>query len=572
METAKHPYPASPTKVIHVSGTDHQIGKQHAEQVGEAVSVGMLGFYYDFWKRMLNAGPKQGWAKPLYEVIKRVADPILVRQLASRVPPFAMERLEAIAEVSEQPIERLLTAIVLPDLLPILSAYSAKFRPHSAVAACPPPVGLMGCSSFVSSGKNFFYGRNLDFPGVAYWDRYPVIQATHRTDRLRYIGFTTAGVPICGITGINEAQITVSLHQHYCKETSLKGSLPFIISEEILGRARSLEEALDILRSSRVASSWAFIVTDGKRREAFVYECHPKAAGIRWLSQDEKVLAHSNFFNTPECQPSEYALTARMNWDNHSRKNRLEQTVKAAGFGLSSAQAVKLVSEHFDPYWGEEKIVNRVVSQCDNIQSVVMDPEHMKAYLAEGDAPIHIRNYREFDLGSIFDGKDGSTGVVLEGFRFSDPKKERAKEAYVLSYIAAFDGLEELAAERLRQSMSHNYSAEGGLVSGVLSMKRGDYVEAITLLEQAKEFLESKVRAKKMESFSPEYFEVSLFLARAYDLLGKRSKSVSLYRAIASHPDLEDTHIRRLAVAEGPYRPAQLERIFTPYSSYIPFE
>src|SRR5262249_3838545 len=154
--------------------------------------------------------------------------------------------------------------LILPDLMPMLQAYLTRLKPALFIEATPPP--KFGCSSFVSSGKHFLHGRNLDFPGVSFWDRYPVIQSTQRKGWLRYIGFTTAGVPRAGITGINEAQLSVSLHQHYCRETTLKGTLPFATAEEILGRAQTLQQAMDILRESIPATSWAFIITDGKTR------------------------------------------------------------------------------------------------------------------------------------------------------------------------------------------------------------------------------------------------------------------------------------------------------------------
>src|SRR3989338_6048323 len=108
---------------------------------------------------------------------------------------------------------------------------------------------------------------------------------TSRSGSLKYIGFTTAGVPLGGITGVNEAQISVALHQHYSKETSLQGHLPFVISEKILMEAENLTDALKILNDSHVNSSWAFVVADGKTKDGFIYESAPKSHGIKRLSE-----------------------------------------------------------------------------------------------------------------------------------------------------------------------------------------------------------------------------------------------------------------------------------------------
>lgn len=416
-----HPYPDTPLKVLHLSGSDYEIGRAHAEALGDSVRQGMVHFYYEFWQRMLNSvnvGGLEGW------IVKRVqslVDPFLVQRLAKNIPPASLDRLRGVAEAAELPMEQLLTIVVLPDLLPWLQALSTRFQPDAFVGVSTP---IFGCSSFVNRGEYFLHGRNLDFPGVAYWDRYPVIQCTERQGgRHRFIGFTTAGVPICGITGVNEAQISVSLHQHYCRETNTKGVLPFVIGEEILSEAASLDEARAILERHRVATSWAFVVTDGKTRDAFVCETHPKARGIRYLGNGSVCLSHSNYFQSQECKPMEYAATARMNWDNYSRKTRLEHLVNEEGYALQPEQAVRFMGDHFDPYWRKEKPFNRTVSQVYNIQSLVLDPERMKLWIAEGPAPIHLREYQEYDLAEIFAGKQGKVLTASQVLGSLNPKR-----------------------------------------------------------------------------------------------------------------------------------------------------
>lgn len=565
-----HPYPAAKTKVIHVQGTEREIGRQHASLVGDGVSTGMAACYFDFWKRLFENRPDSILERSAFRAIKYLIDPLLLGRLTARIPEFAKERVRGISEVAGIPYEQLLTTVVLPDLLPLLQAYLTRLKPASFIDAGAPP--RFGCSSFVSNGSRFLHGRNLDFPGVSYWDRYQVIQATQRKGCLKYIGFTTAGVPLGGITGINEAQVSVSLHQHYCRAVSLSGAGPFMISEEILSRAKTAEEALEILRRSRVSTSWAFIVTDGKSRKGFIYECHPHAAGLRRLTSGEPVLAHSNFFQTEECRPAEYATTARMNWDNYWRKTRLEELVTGSRETLTMGNAAKIMSDHFDPYWEEEKIVNRTISQVYNIQSLVLDPEEMKVVIAEGDSPVQIRRYREYDLGRILAGQSGETGEVFEGFRFENPKKLLAKEDYVLSFVAAFGGNFESALERLRTCMTEDYAPEVGYVAAVLCLKKGAYLEASDLLSKAKGWIEDRAQRKGRDKYPPEYFEITLYLARAHDLLGKRAEARSIYELVASHPDLEDSNIRQIAKTAGPYTAKRLSRVVMPYSIYIPFE
>lgn len=560
---------SQPIQVIHLHGSESEIGRQHAEQTRTSALTGMATFYYDFWRRMSQSPSSDFLEKVLHRIGVYFIDPILVRRLMARVPSFAEERIEGMSQVLALPYEQLALALVLPDLFPMLQALASRLRPRQFVEASFP--SLIGCSSFLYSGKTFLHGRNLDFPGVGYWDRYPIIQCIRRRGKIAYLGFASAGVPFGGITGINEAQISVSLHQHYCRESTLHGSLPFLIAEEILSEARSLDDALTILKNHRVSTSWAFIVTDGKAKEGFVFECHPNACGVRFLRRDRgDVLSHSNYFQTEECRPSEYATSARMNWDNYYRKTRLESLVKAHGEAFDAETAVKCISDHFDPFWGEEKVFNRTVSQVFNIQSLVLDPSQMRGWMASGTAPVHLNQYEEFDLGEIFSGREGRVGKQYPGFRFQDESLREAKQHYIAGFVAAFDGKLDLALASVEMALQKAFIAEAAQVAGVLNLKIGNSEKGLEWLSQARAWIEGKCRNR--QPFPPEYFEICLFQSRAFDLLGKRSEAVSGYRELSRHPQLEDSHLRWVASRETKYTKKQLTKLVLPFATYVPFE
>ena len=565
----KHLWPAQTTKVIHTSGTDFEIGRQHAEHMGSKVHQGMVGFYGEFWERLIKNKPKSFPQNVVSTLLLKLVDPGLVNQLVKQVPDHARDRILGVAAGANLPFQKLLTPLVLPDLLPLLQAYAGKIKAVNFVDVTPPP--LFGCSSFVHSGKKFLQARNLDFPGVGYWDRHPVIQMMAPKNTLRYIGFVTAGVPIAGITGVNEAQISVALHQHYCFETNLKGHLPFVIGEDILRRARTLNDALDILKSVKVASSWAFVVADGKTRKAFIYETHPKAAGIRWLDDKNSTLTHSNFYQTHEPATKEYATTERMVWDNYSRSKRLAQIIESAGDDFDVPQACKAISDHWDPYWETERIMNRTVSQIYNVQSVVWDLENMKAYFAEGDAPVHLGNYYEYDMGEIFAGKTGRTGTFFEGFTFQNSQRRKAKHHFIHSFIHSFEGKMKEAQIELAETLKCEDFPEVRLISGLLALKDDKYGEASDFFLSAKSLIETEKVKSHRKCFPPEYFEIWLYWARSLDLLGKREEAVKEYSALSEHSDLRDQTVKKIALAKKTYRIENLDRIIMPYSSYLPF-
>lgn len=566
-----HPYPAAQTQIIFTQGTEFEIGQQHAEQLGQFVHQGMAPFYYGFFKRVFSPPVVSPIEKMGLSFLETAIDKMLVRRLIGQIPHHIKERISGVASASGLNQEILLTSLILPDLLPMLQAHWIRLRPQFGIPVAAPP--KFGCSSFVAKGSRFLQGRNLDFPGVAYWDRYPVIQVTHPKKGLKFIAITSAGVPLAGISGINEAGISVALHQHYALETNWSGRLPFVISERILNEATCLEDALRILKSDSLASSWAFVVADGAQKNAFIYEASPRRAGIRWLEEEGNVLAHSNYFQSEACRNLDYATTERMNWDNFFRKNTLEQKIRGSLVDLTVEHAVRCMSDHWDGFWGEEKTVNRTVSQVYNIQSYVIDLSAMKLYLAEGDCPIQLRGYREYDLTKLFNFSDGSSHRVVPGFQFAHPKKKLAKESYILSFIAAFDGKYELAFERLQKSLTEEFVPEAALVAALVNLRcEGELQDSINLLEKAELEIDRKLKNIDTKQVPPEYFEILLYQARTFDLKGERKKALDIYQRIAHHPCLRDLNIARLARKAKNYHFGKVKRMIMPYSTYIPFE
>jgi hypothetical protein len=528
----------------------------------------MPSFYQGMLSRILERKPKAWADRAAFAAAAKLIDPLLVNRLLAQVPADAKERLYGMAEAANLPPRTLEVALVLPDLLPILQGVLVRLLPSRFVEAIPEV--RLGCSSFLANGDRFLVGRNLDFPGVGYWDRYPVIQVAHPLQGLRYASFTTAGVPLGGITGINEAQVFVALHQHFSHTVSLSGQLPFLVAERILTEARSIDEALAILDKSRLASSWAFILADGKTRDAAICETTPKHKAVRRLNGTKGLLGHSNFFLTTECQPSEFATCARMNWDNYHRKTQLEARVKQAGEGMTPAQAVVAIGDHFDPYWQEEKISNRTVSQALNIQSLVLDPERMEIWLARGDCPIHLRDFEAFDVGALFAGGEARRGERLSGFRFQDAGKAVAKEHFVTSLISLLDGEEAQALERGEQSLQAHFTPDVALTCAIAAMKCGQFQRAESTLSRAAADIEERMRRKDLVQPPPEYFEIRLYQGRVADLNGHRAEAKTHYAFIADSPHLEDSNLKRLAGRSQPFTHRQLDRMVFPFSAYAP--
>lgn len=557
-------------RVIHTSGTDRDIGSQHAEMLGDGVREGMVRFFSQLWERLTDAGGKSLTGKIALSTFKNYVAPSLKGRLIRQIPPFARERLEGMAQTAGMAAEDLYPLLVLPDFGPVLQAIQGRLFPKRFVEFQPP---AFGCSSFFVGKPHFYFGRNLDFPGTAYWDRFPVIQCFDRKAGLKFIGFTSAGIPFGGISGINEAQISVALHQHFTNRYRWDGELPFLIAERILQNAVTLDEAIAILEKSRVASAWAFLLADGKSRTACIVEALPDRISVRRWNAADSGLAHSNYLVSESCRDCETSASARMSWDNFYRRNRIESELARVGEGFEAAMGVKLLGDGLDPYWGMEKTLNRVVSQNYNIKSMLFNLDEMKVWIGENnDGPVHLGHYREYDLGAVFAGGSGETGRMLEGYRFSRPELEESKTNLISGYVAGMDGYPEQATALLQKSLDASYFPEIEHVRSVLLLQQGDAQRALDGFNRAQSWIETQMEKRGKKQPPPELFESKLFAARTLDVLGKRSEAKKAYKALATDPRLQDANLRRIAARRGPYSIAKARSIVMPFSAYSPFQ
>lgn len=560
----------SKIRVIHTHGTDREMGAEHARLLGSTVNQGMIHFFSRLWKHLTNPKGKSLVGRAFLATFNRHIAPMLKYRLIRQIPDFARERLQGMADEAGLSVEELYGLVVLPDFGPVLQAIQSQFFPGRFVEFQPPS---FGCSSYFVGGENFYFGRNLDFPGIGYWDRFPVIQKFAPNGGLKYLGFTSAGIPFAGISGVNEAQVAVALHQHYTNRYSWDGELPFFIGEKVLRQARNIDEAIEVIAGCKVASAWAFLIADGKSQEAAVIEALPDRRGVRRWKVSDNPLAHSNYLVSEECRSCETSASARMTWDNYYRRETLMKRLSRIGDGFTPAIGVRLLGDGWDPFWNEEKILNRVVSQNYNIKSMLLNLSQMRVWMAENDAPpVHLGSYREFDLNAILSGESGETGKMLPGFRYGNQELDKAKKYLIEAYIASNEGNEILALEKLNRVLEINFIPEVAHVRGVLLLQKDEGFAALSEFRRAQKWIDDKMIDQGKRQHPPEYFESMLFEARALDVVGDRAAAIRTYQKLAQHPGLQDTNLRKVASRAKRYSSHRARAIIMPFSTYVPFQ
>lgn len=222
----------------------------------------------------------------------------------------------------------------------------------------------MGCTGlFLQPGDTrdgrVVLARNFD-GGFFEWSRHPgLILCDERAHAppgrrwLRYAACGTAGLFYAGgISGVNEAGLSVSLHQMSTVLYDIDGSrgrrdiAPFVV-QRILREAASLREAEDLVREAGHFGAWTILVADARSGEARRIEIcpgHGKPVQIGRLThrdgQSNHFIAHA--FTERHAMFADAHFTATFNkWlETRARLRTVQNALAAHPFGPVDLQWV----------------------------------------------------------------------------------------------------------------------------------------------------------------------------------------------------------------------------------------
>ena len=182
----------------------------------------------------------------------------------------------------------------------------ALLNARTEIVALAPPSGHGECSTGVHVPADGGAPRTLQT-----WDWYlhlatEALVWSYQTDAGRGVhGFTEFG--ILGKIGVNDSGVGTHLNiLNHASDGRGPGIPIHLIARRIHDEATSLDEAVDLIRSTRLASSSTISIGawDGERGQAAIVELSP--AGVAVLSVDPgRTLLHTNHFLDPELAQGE---------------------------------------------------------------------------------------------------------------------------------------------------------------------------------------------------------------------------------------------------------------------------
>jgi hypothetical protein len=302
----------------------------------------------------------------------------------------------------------------------------------------------MGCTGFWAAPDLTADGPGLharNFDGAFFtWNDHPVISLVDERpanpDFQRYAAVGTAGLIYPGgINGQNEAGIAVSLHQMSTVNFTPgdgggRHDLAPFVQQRILREARTLDEAVDIVRARRHFASWTILVSHAPSGKALRIElngrettgsAHERVFGDPYVQRVEASEAADRL-----CQTNHFlaeALRERHDFfddahftksvgkwsETRARMQRADQQLSEAidAGALDTARALSILADHGDPtVGGARRSFGRTICKAYSLTSSIM-----RAAADRANAADEIW----FTVGSA-DGRTPGPHTPLAGF------------------------------------------------------------------------------------------------------------------------------------------------------------
>jgi len=502
--------------VIRVRGSFYEMGHQHGAMLREEVPRGPLPYYRTYVERLMGEAHLGALSPLMWPALQRIVG----SRVARGMPEFAMETLRGLADGAGLPFDAILEGATMPDTLVWLAAKLQK------MAGVPPAVrhrvalGL-GCTSAIAWGDatrdgKLLHARNTDYHGVGCWPRTATVVFSEPQQGHRYVSVTAAGLPLGGFTAMNEAGLSLVVHQHMFTDRARLGGMPIgLVGDIVMREASTLDEAEAILRRHRPIGCWTYLVADGRSRQVLCWEENPERQVSLRTGDDASTFPYANIYLDPDLGATETAFYGSY-WRHNERRYARADALMREGHGALDPQSMaRILGDTGD----DGCRLSGSIAMLLTVASVVFRPEDGVLWVASGETPTSHGTFIPFDLATEAHAPQRGTLTGADG----DSNAATAFECFRRAYLAHVDDGDPAEARRLvaRACELDASQAVYHALSGLLSLRAGEPGSAGEALDRA---LSTGHRdPERIASFH-------LWRARAADIGGDRATALRHYR------------------------------------------
>lgn len=261
---------------------------------------------------------------------------------------------------------------------------------------------LLGCTTFVARGEataggKVLLARNFDFEAGPTFDRGKAVFLVLEDDRIPYASVSWPGF-VGAVTGMNAEGLAVVVHGGRARDVVPGGEpVPHAV-REVLGRARTVAEAIAILEERPPMVSHILVIADAAGDAASVERAPGAPIHARRAAP---VLAVTNHFEGPlAADPKNQAV--REKTSTLARRARLDEILAARTAPMTVADAVSILRDRrgagdVELPLGDRRTLDALIAT----HGVVADATERALWVSE--SPHLLGRFVRFDLRELLD-------------------------------------------------------------------------------------------------------------------------------------------------------------------------
>ncbi|MBP7738388.1 MAG: hypothetical protein KA369_20605 [Spirochaetes bacterium] len=397
------------------------------------------------------------------------------------------------------------------------------------------------CTDFAAAGPatadgKLIIGRNTDYFGQGRWIAAQTIFIYRPARDYSYVNISTAGLIKCN-SAFNKHGIFIGGHFMGFDETGPRGLSFTILEHEIMRRASTIEEALEILRRTPRAGSFGLMLASGAAQKALVIEANEGRMGVRGMEKNTAVV--TNFAITKEMKGvdlmSRYNLVMR---DLAGRYYRLEEILTSERGRITPTRAAAYMGDRLDWVTRTERATGITIGAANNVTSAIFIPEDGILWLASGIEPACDGIFHGYDARTLL--KDGRFRNIpdLRPYAWINPSLERGLHHFMKAYAAHeenpddFEGMIKHLDAAIKADPKESIYPR---LKASLLLHSGQYRKAVDLLKKSLQLTQS----------NNERAHALLMIGLGLDLLYEREAALTYYGMVKELYDKNGRDIKR---------------------------
>lgn len=508
--------------VVRLSGSFYDMGRQHGEALRDVIPHGPLPYFRGYIDRLLGERLVGG----LGPIVWPAFGQLVKRRVLPHVPAFARETMQGLADGVGVPLEELQAGAGMPDALLWLIGRVNGLLGDGPEARHRVRLGL-GCTSALAWGGatkdgRLLHARNFDYHGIECWPRTKTLLFHEPDEGMPYVSVTAAGAAMGGITAMNEAGLTLAVHQHMFTDfAKLVGTPIGVAGDHVMRHAENLADAAAILRGYRPNGGWTYVVADGNARRVLCFEESPDRKASFETSDDDETFGYTNIYLDPELGAHETSIYGSY-WRHNASRHQTVRRLLGERAGSIDADSMASILAH--PAGPRER-VSSAIGMLLTVGSVVFRPEDGVLWMATGAAPVCQRPFLPFSLAER--GHAPAHGTLTGGAP-SDPSRADAYDRFARAFVEYVDH-GDLPAARHQIERARELDPGEPLyhaLAGLFAVRDLDADHATAAFDRALEV--GHPHEERVASFH-------LWRAHAHDLAGRRDRALADYRRCLGH-------------------------------------